>query len=167
MASQCCSLCGMLLLCSDLRVLLCCVGPAGAEVESVLFSMRRCNAVQGKQVYRVRSAQGRAGWLDLSGVQAAAPGCLHQQGQQGQLQPQVLVPMMGLRLEIFWPGEDAWFAGNITGFDPAGVSCPLAAECSGFDAGLVSRSHRGLLRWCLAKRSSMLMLPQHCCLQKI
>ena len=89
---------------------------------SVLLSMGRCAAVQGKQVYRVRSAQGRAGWLDLSGVQVAAPGCLPQQGQQGQLQHQVLVPMMGLRLEIFWPGEDTWFAGNVTGFDPAEVS---------------------------------------------
>ena len=75
--------------------------------------------MQGKQVYRVRSAQGRAVWLDLSSVQVAAPGGQH---QQGQLQHQVLVPMMGLRLKIFWPGEDAWFAGNVTGFDPAQVS---------------------------------------------
>ena len=86
---------------------------------SVLLSMGRCAAVQGKQAFKVQSAQGRAGWLDLSGVQVAAPGCRH---QQGQLQHQVLVPMMGLRLEIFWPAESDWFAGNVTGFDPAEVT---------------------------------------------
>ena len=91
--------------------LCCCAGQAGVHAS--------CAAVQGKQVYRVRSAQGKAGWLDLSGVQVAAPGCLH---QHGQLQQQVLVPMKGLRLEVFWPGENAWFAGDVIAFNPTEVS---------------------------------------------
>ena len=107
--------------CSDQGVLLCCVGPAGAEVVSLLLSISCwAAAVQGKQVYEVRSGQGQAGWIDLSGVEVAAPGCLH---KQGQLQHQVLVPTMGLRLELLWPGENAWFAGSVTDFDPAEVSC--------------------------------------------
>eukprot|EP00891_Asterochloris_glomerata_P008834 jgi/Astpho2/8834/fgenesh1_pg.00129_%23_25_t len=90
------------------------LGHAGSKLQRRVVTA--FNSMPGKQVYEVRSGQGRAGWIDLSGVEVAAPGCLH---QQGQLQHQVLVPTMGLRLELLWPGENAWFAGSVTDFDPA------------------------------------------------